>query len=216
MTPLAEFFRAGLASARNDHPSQASRPFDAFADSGVLSDAAALVLLEDMEYALDRGATILGEVVGYGSRCDHDAGEPGCGYAPSMQEALDSAGLNPEDIDYISAWGPGHPVLDRAEASAIEAIFGDYADEVPVSSIKGTLGNPLAGAGPAQVIAALQGLSKGIIPHTANLEIPLPNTRLNLVMHKPLRYDYEHVLINAHGIGGSNVTLIVKHSPGYN
>jgi 3-oxoacyl-[acyl-carrier-protein] synthase II len=216
VTPLAEFFRAGLASARNHHPAQASRPFDAFADSGVLSDAAALVLLEDMDYALDRGATILGEVIGYGSRCDESVAEPGCGYAPSMREALDSAGLNPEDIDHISAWGPGHPVLDRAEASAIEAIFGDYAGEVPVSSIKGTLGNPLAGAGPAQVIAALEGMSRGVIPHTTNLEIPLPNTRLNLVMNKPLRYDYGHVLINAHGIGGSNVSLIVKSSVGNN
>ena len=216
MTPLAEFFRAGLASSRNDHPSQASRPFDAFADSGVLSDAASLLVLEEMESALDRGMPILGEIVGYGSRCDDDPSQPGCGYAPCMREALDSAGLAPEDIDFISAWGPGHPVLDRAEANAIESVFGDYADEVPVSSIKGTLGNPLAGAGPAQVIAAIRGLSERIIPHTTNLEIPLPRCRLNFVMHKPLRYDYEHVLINAHGIGGSNSSLIIRRFDGAN
>ena len=213
MTPLAEFFRAGLASSRNEYPSLASRPFDAFADSGVLSETAALVLLEEKNAALDRAAEILGEVVGYGSRCDSDPTLPGSGYASCMQEALDSAGFEPEDIDYISAWGPGHPVLDRAEAVAIREVFSDYADEIPVSSIKGTLGNPLAGAGPAQVIAALMGLSKGVIPHTTNLEIPLAGARLNFVMKRPLKYDYENVLINAHGIGGSNASLIIKRKP---
>ena len=123
LTPLIEFVKSGLASLRNDHPSKASRPFDEFADSGVLGEAAALVLVEEMESALKRGAhNIFGEIVGYGSQPDPVASLPGSGYVDSMRKALASAGMTPEDIDYISAWGPGHPVLDRAELHAIEEV----------------------------------------------------------------------------------------------
>lgn len=210
VTPLTEFFKSGLASTRNDEPAYASRPFDAFADSGVLSDAAGLVVLEDLESAIARGVSILGEVIGYGSNCDQDRSKPGCGYASCMRNALESAGLLPEEIDYVSAWGPGHPVLDRAEAEAIKEVFGSYAREVPVSSVKGVLGNPLSAAGPAQVTAVLSGFRDNCIPHTTNLEAPLAGIKLNFVMNYPLHYSYSNVLLNAHGIGGANISLIIS------
>ena len=210
VSPLTEFVKSGLASLRNDHPSQASRPFDVFADSGVLSDAASLVIVEELDHALERKMPILGEIIGYASNCDLDRTRPGSGYASCMRDALDSAGLNPDEIDYISAWGPGHPVLDRSEADAIEEVFGDYAEDLPISSIKGVLGNPLAAAGPIQVIVALCGMRESLIPHTTNLEIPLGGSQLNFVMAEPLYCDHATVLINAHGIGGANVCLILK------
>ena len=210
VTPLIEFVKSGLASLRNEHPSQASRPFDEFADSGVLGEAAALVLVEELDHALDRGATILGEIVGYGSQADPVATLPGSGYVGSMEKALASAGMGPWDIDYISAWGPGHPVLDRAELHAIEEVFGPWADGLPISSIKGVIGNPLAAAGPAQVIAALHGLRDQVLPPTANLEVPLSGHRFHFVRDEALPYDHSTVLINAHGLGGSNSTLILR------
>ena len=213
ISPLTEFVKSGLASLRNGYPSQASRPFDAFADSGVLSDAAGLVIVEELGHALGRGVPILGEIVGYAVNCDLDRTKPGCGYASCMREALDSAGLIPEEVDYISAWGPGHPVLDRAENDAIEEVFGDYAEDVPISSIKGVLGNPLAAAGPIQVITTLFGLQEKLIPHTTNLEVPLGGSRLNFVIGSPLQYEHSVVLINAHGIGGANVCLILQRYP---
>jgi 3-oxoacyl-[acyl-carrier-protein] synthase II len=127
-----------------------------------------------------------------------------------MQKALDSAGLNPSDIDYISAWGPGHPVLDRAELDAIHEVFGEWAQELPISSIKGVIGNPFAGAGPAQVIAVLEGLREQVLPPTANLEIPIEGRSLRLLRDKSCEYSHNIVLINAHGIGGANTSLIIQ------
>jgi len=210
VTPLLEFVKSGLASTRNHCPARASRPFDIFADSGVIGEAAALVLVEEMESALKRGARILGEIVGYGNRPDPLPTVPGSGYASCMASALESAGLDRCDIDYISAWGPGHPVIDVAELRAIEEVFGSWADDLPVSSIKGVIGNPLSAAGPAQVIAALQGLAEQVLPPTANLEIPVDGFRLRFIRDEFEDYDHATVLINAHGLGGANSSLIVK------
>jgi 3-oxoacyl-[acyl-carrier-protein] synthase II len=211
LCPMAEFVKSGLTSLRNEFPSRASRPFDTFADSGVLSEAAALCLVEDFEAARERGASIGAEIIGYSSFLDPDRSRPGSGYEECMCRALFSAGLEPIDIDYVSAWGPGHPVLDRAEAEAIRSVFGPYADDIPVTSIKGVLGNPLAAAGPAQVIAAIAGLAEQVIPFTANLDLPHADRPLNYVTGKPLTFPHETVLLNAHGVGGTNVCLILKH-----
>ena len=209
-SPLAEFVRSGLSSLRSRFPENSSRPFDAFADSGVLSEAAGLLVLEEEQSARRAGRTPLCEVIGYANLNDSDPTIPGCGYSDTISRALESAGIGEEDIDAIFAWGPGHPVLDRAEADALEEVFGDDIANIPVTSIKGVIGNPLAGAGPLQVAAAAFSLAEGIVPPTANHEVPLPGLRLDIVTKDVLHSKPQIVLLNAHGVGGANCSLVLK------
>jgi len=212
-SPLAEFVRCGLASRRKRFPNKSSRPFDAFADSGVLSEAAGLLFIEEASAAVGAGRQPLCEIIGYANSNDLDSSNPGSGYVESMTRALDSAGVDLGDIDAIFAWGPGHPVLDRAEANALREVFGAGLDDIPITSIKGVIGNPLAGAGPLQVVAAALSLVEGIVPPTANHEVPLTGIYLDIVTGAPLRCRPNIVLLNAHGVGGSNCSLILKRWP---
>ena len=209
-SPLAEFVRCGLASKRRRFPQKSSRPFDTFADSGVLSEAAGLLFVEEAEAALGAGREPLCEIIGYANYNDPDSSVPGGGYVEAMTRALDAASLDGEDIDAIFAWGPGHPVLDRAEADALHQVFGPCLEDIPVTSIKGVIGNPLAGAGPLQVAAAALSLFEGVIPPTANHEVPLSGIDLDIVTDTPLRSRPNIVLLNAHGVGGSNCSLVLK------
>jgi 3-oxoacyl-[acyl-carrier-protein] synthase II len=210
LSPLAELVRSGLSSQRFRFPERSSRPFDAFADSGIISEAAGLLVIEDATRALESGRQPLCEIIGYANVNDSDPGIPGSGYPAAMVRAIDSAGLDREEIDAIFAWGPGHPVLDRAEAEALEEVFGKKLYEIPVTSIKGVIGNPLAGAGPLQVTAAAFSLIEGIVPPTANHEVPLPGIHLDVVTGEPLRSRPKLVLLNAHGMGGANCSLVLK------
>jgi 3-oxoacyl-[acyl-carrier-protein] synthase II len=209
-SPLAEFVRSGLASRRSRFPDRSSRPFDCFADTGVLSEAAGLLMLEEAEHALSVAHEPLCEVIGYGNFPDTDPAVPGGGYAESMRRAFRSAAISPADIDAIFAWGPGHPVLDRAEATALEEIFGERLGEIPTTSIKGVIGNPLAGAGPLQVAAAAFALVEGLVPPTANHDVPIPGLKMDMVTGCSLYSQPERVLLNAHGVGGANCTLILQ------
>lgn len=209
-SPLAEFVRCGMASLRHKFPERSSRPFDAFADSGVLSEAAGLLFIEEASTAFEAGRQPLCEIVGYANYGDTDLTKPGGGYVESMIRALDSAGMDGEDIDGIFAWGPGHPVLDRAEADALLEVFGERLKDIPLTSIKGAIGNPLAGAGPLQTVAAALSLSEGLIPPTANHEVPLFGIDLDIVTEMPLLSRPQTLLLNAHGVGGSNCTIILK------
>jgi 3-oxoacyl-[acyl-carrier-protein] synthase II len=209
LTPLAEFVRSGFSSIRNSCPEKASRPFDVFADSGVCAEGAGLFLIEEKQSALNRGAPILAEIAGYGSHLDTDNDVPGSGWSTSIQKALDNAGWSPATIDSISAWGPGHPVIDRIEAQILVEMLGRQAAHVPVYSIKGAIGNPLAAAGPLQVAAAIFSFRDGVVPPTANLDVPIPEA-LDFV-RGTARYSFpETALLNAHGIGGANVTLLLR------
>ena len=209
LTPLAEFVRSGFSSIRNSCPEKASRPFDVFADSGVCAEGAGLFLIEEKQSALNRGAPILAEIAGYGSHLDTDKDVPGSGWSTSIQKALDNAGWSPATIDSISAWGPGHPVIDRIEAQILVEMLGRQAAHVPVYSIKGAIGNPLAAAGPLQVAAAIFSFRDGVVPPTANLDVPIPEA-LDFV-RGTARYSFpETALLNAHGIGGANVTLLLR------
>lgn len=209
LTPLAEFVRSGFSSIRNSCPEKASRPFDVFADSGVCAEGAGLFLIEEKQSALRRGASILAEIAGYGSHLDTEKDVPGSGWSTSIQKALDNAGWSPATIDSISAWGPGHPVIDRIEAQILVETLGRQAAHVPVYSIKGAIGNPLAAAGPLQVAAAIFSFRDGVVPPTANLDVPIPEA-LDFV-RETARYSFpETALLNAHGIGGANVTLLLK------
>ena len=213
LTPLAEFVRSGFSSTRNSCPEKASRPFDVFADSGVCAEGAGLFLIEEKSAALARGATILAEIAGYGSHLDEDKDVPGSGWSRSIRAALDSAGWSPGMIDSVSAWGPGHPVIDRVEARTLAEILGSQSAHVPVYSIKGAIGNPLAAAGPLQVAAAIFSFRDGVVPPTANLDVPIPEAPLDFVRAEA-RYSFpETALLNAHGIGGANVTLLLKAPP---
>jgi len=210
LTSLAGFVKSGFSSVRNSCPEKASRPFDVFADSGVCAEGAGLFLIEEKSTALARGATILAEIAGYGSRLDPDKDVPGSGWSASIREALDNAGWTPAMIDSVSAWGPGHPVIDRVEAQALAEVLGSQSAHIPVYSIKGAIGNPLAAAGPLQVAAAIFSFRDGVVPPTANLDVPIPEAALDFVREEA-RYSFpETALLNAHGIGGANVTLLLK------
>ncbi|HEY5743991.1 MAG TPA: beta-ketoacyl-[acyl-carrier-protein] synthase family protein [Terrimicrobiaceae bacterium] len=210
LSPLTEFVNSGLSSTRNSCPERASRPFDVFADSGVCSEGASLLLIEEKSCAEARGATILAEIAGYASCLDHDRSVPGSGWRACIQGALDNAGWTPEMIDSISAWGPGHPVIDRIEAEALEEVLGSHSTHVPVYSIKGVIGNPMAAAGPLQVAAALFSFRDGVVPPTANLEVPIPEVSLDFVRGEVRHSLPTNALLNAHGVGGANATLLLK------
>jgi 3-oxoacyl-[acyl-carrier-protein] synthase II len=210
VAPLAEFVNSGLSSVRNACPEKASRPFDVYADSGVCAEGAGLFLIEEKGAAVARGATILAEIAGYGSCLDPDKRIPGSGWRACMREALDNSGWTPAMIDSVSAWGPGHPVIDRIEAKAIAEVLECHASHIPVYSIKGIIGNPMAAAGPLQVAACILSFRDGLVPPTANLEVPLPEVALDFVRGNARRCFPETALLNAHGVGGANATLLLR------
>lgn len=210
LSPLTEFVNSGLSSVRNSCPEKASRPFDVFADSGVCAEGAGLFLIEEKSNARARGATIIAEITGYGSRLDHDRSVPGSGWPACMREALDNAGWTPEMVDSVSAWGPGHPVIDRIEAEALAEVLGCHASHIPVYSIKGIIGNPMAAAGPLQVAASIMSFRDGLVPPTANLEVPIPEVALDFVRGEARRCFPETAMLNAHGVGGANATLLLR------
>ena len=212
ITPLvmASFVANGLSSCRNGDPERASRPFDLDRDSGVISEGSAVFVLENLERAEARGARAYVELVGYGKQRDSDPHQPASGLKHSMTIALANAQRTVEDIDYISAYGPGHPTLDAAEIAIIKDVFGQRAYSVPISSIKGVTGNPLAAAGPFQVVACALTIRDQIIAPTANYETPDPACDLDVVPNRARRAKVDCALINVRGLGGSANTLVVN------
>ncbi len=216
ITPLtmASFIASGLSSCRNQDPNRASRPFDLERDSGVISEGAAVFVMENMERAEARGARIYLEICGYGKQRDLDPARPGSGLEDSMKIALANASSPPSDVDYISAYGPGHPVLDAVEVDVIKKVFGDYAYSVPVSSIKGVTGNALAAGGPFQVAACALTIRDQLIAPTANYEVEDPACDLDFVPRRARKAKVDCALINVRGMGGSASTLIVSRTNG--
>ncbi len=216
ITPLtmASFIASGLSSCRNDEPERASRPFDLCRDSGVISEGAGVFVLENLERAQARGAQVYLEIAGYGKQRDLDTEKPGSGLKHSMRGALANAGRMPSGVDYISAYGPGHPVLDAVEVRVIKRVFGDYAYSVPVSSIKGVTGNALAAGGPFQVAACALSIRDQRIPPTANYEFKDPECDLDFVPTRSRKTTISCALINVRGLGGSASTMIVNRTNG--
>lgn len=200
---------AGLLSTVSDHPEKASRPFDLKRSGGILGEGAGVVVLETLEHALDRGAQPYAEIIGYDSTCDsiHDRQ---CGFEKSMTGCLANACCMPQDISYISAHGSSDVVLDQMETDAIKSVFGTHAYDIPVTSIKGVTGNPLAAGGAIQAIATCLALADDTVPPTANLEIPDPKCDLDYVPRKARRHALDVCMINSRGIGGVNSSLIVR------
>lgn len=205
-------------STRNDDPQRASRPWDAQRDGFVMGEGAGVLILEEREHALARGATIYCELTGYGMSSDAfhitSPAEDGSGMARVMSRALKDAGLQPSDINYINAHGTSTPVGDRTETIAIKTVFGDDAYKVPVSSTKSMTGHLLGAAGGLESAIAAMTIKTGIIPPTINYENPDPLCDLDYVPNTARKVeDIKHVLSNSFGFGGTNATLIFsKHT----
>lgn len=211
---------AGLAvmtalTSHNDVPERASRPFDLNRDGFVMGEGSAVVVLESLENAQARGASILAEVSGYG--CTNDAyhisapAENGAGAALCMQAALDHAGLNVSDIGYINAHGTSTPLNDKSETAAIKTVFGEHAYDIPVSSTKSMTGHLLGAAGALEVIISIKVLQEGILPPTINYETPDPECDLDYVPNTARQAKVTRVMSNSFGFGGHNATIILSH-----
>jgi 3-oxoacyl-(acyl-carrier-protein) synthase len=201
-------------STYDGDPSRASRPFNQDRTGFVMGEGAAVITLESLEHAQTRGAKILAELVGYGSTNDafhiSAPAENGAGAAAAMQEALDSAGLEPVDIDYINAHGTGTPLNDRSETAAIKSVFGDLAYQVPVSSTKSMTGHLLGAAGAIEALFAVKVIQDSIMPPTINYEVPDPECDLDYIPNQARQKKVEHVMSNSFGFGGHNAAIILK------
>ena len=207
---VSSFIGSGLVSASNGEPGKASRPFDAGRHSGILSEGAAVFILENFERASARGARMYAEIGGYAKQRDIDLEKPASGLINSMNLALANSARTIEDVDYISAYGPSDPNLDAAEVAMIKEVFGDRAYHVPVTSIKGVTGNPLGAAGPFQLVASALSFRDQTIPPTANYEFEDPECDLDFVPQRPRRAKLNCILINVRGIGGSASSLVIN------
>jgi 3-oxoacyl-[acyl-carrier-protein] synthase II len=201
-------------SERNDTPATASRPFDSTRDGFVMGEGAGIVILEELEHALARGARIYAEIVGYGATGDAyhlTAPAPeGEGAQRAMKRALRDAGLTPGGVQYINAHGTSTPAGDLNETRAIEAVFGDDARNVNVSSTKSATGHMLGAGGAVEFIVSSLVVREGIIPPTINYEHPDPELTLNYTPNEAVRRDVTAALSNSFGFGGHNVTLAVR------
>ena len=211
---MASLSKMGAMSSYDGEPSRASRPFNQDRTGFVRGVGAAVIILESLEHAQTRGAKILAELVGYGSTNDafhiSAPAENGAGAAASMQEALDSAGLEPVDIDYINAHGTGTPLNDRSETAAIKSVFGDLAYQVPVSSTKSMTGHLLGAAGAIEALFAVKVIQDSIMPPTINYEVPDPECDLDYIPNQARQKKVEHVMSNSFGFGGHNAAIILK------
>jgi 3-oxoacyl-[acyl-carrier-protein] synthase II len=207
-----------LTSQFNDDPHHASRPFDGKRSGFVLAEGAAALMLEDLEYAQARGANILAELTGYGSTSDAShitaPAEGGEGAARAMRMALESAGLQPHDIDYINAHGTSTPLNEKYETMAIKSAFGDQAYKIPVSSTKSMTGHMLGAAGSMELIFCIKAIHEGIIPPTMNQEVPDPDCDLDTVPNAARPLKIRRAMSNSMGFGGHNVSLIVERFDG--
>ena len=201
-------------STRNDEPTRASRPFDRERDGFILGEGAGMLVLEELEHAKARGATIHGEIAGYGSTADAfritDSHDEGRGAIACIREAFSDAGIDPSEIDYINAHGTSTSVNDSVETLAIKKAFGESAYNVPISSTKSMMGHLIAAAGSVEAIVCLLAIRDGVMPPTANLENPDPECDLDYIPHVARRKAVDIALSNSFGFGGQNISLILR------
>ena len=211
---LAGFGNMKALSTRNDEPERASRPFDAERDGFVLGEGAGILLLESEEHATARGATILGEVVGYGATADaYHMTQPdteGEGAQAAMRRAVQCAHLAPEQIGYINAHGTSTHFNDKIESLAIRKVFGAHAERLTISSTKSMVGHLLGAAGGVEAAVTVLALREGVIPPTINLEHPDPECDLDYCPNHAVERRVEYALSNSFGFGGHNVSLCFK------
>ena len=210
---------AGFAAARalsthfNDTPTRASRPWDRDRDGFVMGEGSGVVVLEDLDHAKKRGAHIYAEVVGYGMSGDAHhitaPAEDGNGGYRSMRAALNDAGLNPEDVDYINAHGTSTPMGDMVELGAVQRLFGNAADTLSMSSTKSSIGHLLGAAGSVEAIFSILAINNNVVPPTLNLDNPSPGCDFDLVPHQAKERPVRVALSNSFGFGGTNATLVL-------
>jgi len=210
---MTGFILLSALSTRNDEPRRASRPFDLKRDGFVLGEGAGILVLEELEHAKKRNAEIHGEILGYGTSSDAfritDVHPEGRGAIQCIKNALNDAGLNPEDIGYINAHGTSTQVNDRVESLAIRSVFKDHAKTVSVSSTKSMAGHLIAAAGATELEFCLLAMKHGILPPTINYENPDPDCDLDYVPNKAREKKIDFCLSNSFGFGGQNVSLVV-------
>jgi len=214
---VAGFARMRALSTRNDDCLAASRPFDLDRDGFVLGEGAGVLVLEALDHARDRGARILAQVMGYGATADatHIAQPPedAEGAQRCMRVALADAGLAPSDVDYINPHATSTPAGDLAEARAIEAVFGQRAQRIPVSSTKSMTGHLLGAAGAVEAVLCIRALATGVLPPTVNLDRPDPACPLDHVANRARHQPISVALSNSFGFGGTNATLVLCGPP---
>lgn len=216
ITPLgiAGFANMKALSTRNDEPQKASRPFDAERDGFVMGEGAGIVVLEELNHAKKRGAKIYAEVVGYGLTGDAYHITAPCADADGAKRvimmALNDAGINPDEVDYINAHGTSTPLNDKIETLAIKEVFKDHAYKLKVSSNKSMIGHLLGAAGAVEAVATVLTIKNGIIPPTINYEHPDPECDLDYVPNKAIEYPVRIAISNSFGFGGTNGCLAFK------
>jgi 3-oxoacyl-[acyl-carrier-protein] synthase II len=216
ITPLAVggFCSMRALSTQNDDPKKASRPFDLNRDGFVIGEGAGILILEELKHALERGASIYAEVVGYGLTGDAyhvSAPEPeGEGAIGCMKGALAYADLKPDDVDYVNAHGTSTPLNDASECKAIKAVFGEKSKSIPISSTKSVMGHLLGGAGGVESIFTVLAIKNGVIPPTINYETPDPECDVDCVPNTARKANVKVAMSNSFGFGGTNATLIFK------
>jgi 3-oxoacyl-[acyl-carrier-protein] synthase II len=201
-------------STNNEAPQKASRPFDLRRDGFVLGEGSGMLVLEELEHARRRGATIYAEITGYGTTADAfrvtDSHPEGRGAIACIQGAIKDSGLSPSDIGYINAHGTSTQVNDKVETLAIKKVFGDGAYQVPISSSKSMLGHLIAAAGAVELIISIMAMRSGVLPPTINYEVPDPECDLDYLPNAAREKRVHHVLSNSFGFGGQNISLIAS------
>ncbi|HEV8534751.1 MAG TPA: beta-ketoacyl-ACP synthase II [Candidatus Limnocylindria bacterium] len=210
---IGAFNQARALSTRNDAPERASRPFDKERDGFVFSEGAGCLVLEDLEFARARGATILGEFLGYGQSADayHVTAPPpgGEGAVRAMRMAIKDAGVRPEAIGYVNAHGTSTQANDGAETAALKTVFGEHARKLAVSSTKSMTGHMLGAAGALEAGLCILAMREGVLPPTINQEVPDPECDLDYVPNRARQANVDLALSNSMGFGGHNVALVI-------
>ena len=216
ITPLAfaGFCSMKALSTRNDEPEKASRPFEKDRDGFIIGEGAGILIIEEMNHALERGADIYAEVSGYGLSGDAyhvSAPDPeGVGAISCMAMAIETAGLKPEDVDYINAHGTSTQLNDLSETKAVKSLFGDHAYKLAISSTKSMTGHLLGGTGGIEAVYSVLAIKEGMIPPTINYETPDPECDLDYVPNKSRKTDVKVAMSNSFGFGGTNGSLLFK------
>jgi 3-oxoacyl-[acyl-carrier-protein] synthase II len=216
ITPLsiAGFAACKALSLRNDNPQKASRPFDLNRDGFVMGEGSGILVLEELQHALSRGARIYAEIVGYGMTCDafhYTSPPPGHeGAARAMRMALKDAGISTTDVSYINAHGTSTPANDSAESTAVQTVFGEHATKLAVSSTKSMTGHLLGASGGIEAVASVLSIANDRVPPTINHETPDPQCNLDYVPNVSRELKVDVALSNSFGFGGHNVALVFK------
>jgi 3-oxoacyl-[acyl-carrier-protein] synthase II len=205
-------------STLNEEPEKSSRPFDRDRNGFVMGEGAAVLVLEELTHALERGAHIYAEIMGYGTTYDsYHMAQPspdGIEGAKAVRFALEDASILPEDIDYINAHGSGTPLNDKTETKIIKDVFGKNAHKIPISSNKSMIGHPLGAAGAIEAVASVLTIENQFLPPTINLQNPDPDCDLDYIPNQGRKAEVRIVLSNSYGFGGKNSSLILKQLNG--